>query len=380
MDDRKKTIRELENKRQETSRSVNLMLEDLGESLLVRLHKTDKAGPHPFEDSPCIADQRRLLKEIADSEDLIKSVETDIARLKEIERQIAQGEGQNSEQAKNLADFYVRLGELVLGDMRFEDFARPYEHQIKVLLPKIRSLEDRLKALEDKNSANVFSLIGKNAQSMVIRSFLGKNRENLRRLYEDGGEKFVLAGLGDAASGEIPDIVNEIKDKQRFSSDIAAELALLRGERRKIGDAFGSEGGPVKRIQALERHINHTREELRRVYFNFGNQAADPALREAFSEFFTADDLLLLERIERDRDILKNYEIQIERIKASLAIDEEKAEIEKLNRTIEEHKQRIAAAEKTIADLEDRIVAANRHIGELSLFLEETSLGSAALP
>jgi DNA repair exonuclease SbcCD ATPase subunit len=371
MDERKKTIRELEDKEREVSRSVNLMLEDFGESLLVRIGEDESVFPPPLKDSACLGEYRRLLKEISDSGLLIQDLEADMARLKELEGQIARKEDQGSGQTKNLSGSYVRLGVLVLEDPLFEDFSDSYKHQLEAMLPKIRSLEERLEDLEGKDGGGLLGMIGKNAQSMVIRSFLGKSRENLERLYGEAGKRFVLAGLGVSASGEIPLLIEEIEDGRKVSSDIAAELALLREERRKIGDAFGAEGGPAKRIRVLERHIGHTREELRGVYLNFGGQAADPSLREQCAGFYTDEDLLLLERIDKGRDTLGDYEIQIGKLKASLEIDEERTEIEKLNRAIEDHKQRIAAGERAVADLEDRIERANRHIGELTLLLDK---------
>jgi tetratricopeptide (TPR) repeat protein len=373
MDERKKTIRELESQRQEVSRSVNLMVEDLGESLLVRLGEDESALPLSPEDAFCLKEYRRLLGEIADSEALIKTIEADVDRLKAIEEQITRKEQLSSGHTKNLSDSYTRLGELVLGETLFEEFSDSYKAQFEVLLPKIRSLEERLEGLKDTGGANLFSMLGKNAQSMVIRSFLGKSRENLRRLYKDAGEKFILAGLGNTSAGEIRTLIEEIEEGRKASSDIIAELAVLRGERRKIGESFSSEGGPAKRIQGLEKHIGHTREELRGVYLKFGGRAADSSLREHFAGIFTGENLLLLEGIEKRRNALGDYEIRIEKLKAALAIDEEETEIEKLSRAIDEHKQRIAAGEKAIADLEDRIKAAKRHIGELLLVLDKPS-------
>jgi chromosome segregation ATPase len=371
MDERKKAIRELEDKGREGSHSVNLMLEDLGESLLVRF-SGGEAALSPQEDSPCLTEYRRLLKEIADSEALIETIEADVEHLKEIEEQITRKEQQNLGHTKNLSDSYARLGELVLQEPLFENFSVSYRHQLETLLPKIRSLEERLGEIEDKNDANLLNLIGKNAQRMVIRSFLGKSRENLRRLHQGAGERFINAGSRDLPGGEISKLLDDIDDGRKFASDTAADLALLREERRRIGDAFGAEGGPVKRVQGLEKHISHIREELRKVYLNFGIQAADPSLGEQFAGSLTEDNRLLLEKIEKGRETLGAYEARIEKLKASLAIDEEKAEIERMNRTIEDHKQRIAAGEKSIADLEGRIETANRHIGELSLIVEET--------
>jgi hypothetical protein len=370
MDERKKTIHELEDKKRENWASLNLMLEDLGEILLVRLNGMEGDLPGlapPLQED--LIEYRRLLKEIADSEAYIKVIEADTSRLKELEEEIAQKEQQNSSRAKELSEYQIRLGKLVMADPAFNGFTEPSKRQAEELIPKISSLEKRLEELEDKNGANVFTWIGKSAQSMVIRSFLGKSQDNLRRIYEAAGEKMALSGDQEAAGGEALALIRKIEESKKLIQDIGANLGLLRGERRKIGDTFGAEGNPVKRIQGLEKHINHIKEELKGVFRRYGGRTADPSLKESFAPFLREEDLIPLGKAADLRNVIEGTENQIERLKASLAIDDEKTEIEKIKKAIEDHRRRIAASEAAILDLEDHIEESNRRIEELTLLM-----------
>jgi uncharacterized coiled-coil DUF342 family protein len=368
MDERKKTIKELEDKRRENQESVNLMLADLGEALLGRAGAEGVEGAGNLE-AP-FREYRRLLKEIADSGELIRRIEADTARLRELEENIQRKEQQSSGQSRELSASYIKLGELVLEDPDFKDFAASYGQQAEALTSKIRSLEERLESFEDKNGAGVFAWISKGAQSMVVRSFLSKTQDNLRRLYAGAGEKFFLARTSEPADHrETGPLLREIEGQRKFSSELSADLVLLRGERRKIGEAFGTEGSPVKQIQGQEKHIRHVQEELRALYLAFGEQAADPGRGKNFAALRRPEDAPILERVGEIRGIIGDLEGRIEKLKASLAVDDEKAEIEKLRKAIGEHRERIAAGEKAIAELEGRIGESSRHIEELSRFL-----------
>jgi chromosome segregation ATPase len=366
MDERKKTIRELDVKKQEDLHAIDLILEDLGKTLLSRIdRRTDVPAGHASLGD--LAEYRRILKEIADSEEYIRSIETDTLRLKELEEDIFRKEQHNSEDAKELSQLYTRLGELLMEDVGFSDFTGPFRRQIEALVPKIKSLEDRLEELEDGDQNNVFTWIGKSAQGMVIRSFLGKNQGNLQRIYMAVGEKFSSAGSQEPiANPGILSVWGEIEGIQKRIAEQNTALNVLRNERRKLGDSFGAEGGPVKRTQALERHIAHSREQLRSLYLIYGGKIAGGVLEEELASLLTDGDRLFLDKIKQLRNTIEEYDKSIEKLKASLAIDAERAEITKMEKSIEAHKQRIAVSNEAISDLERHIEESNRHIRELT--------------
>jgi hypothetical protein len=424
MDERKRTIRELREQRQEDLSALSRLLEELGAALLERLAPPGEAGEPAAPETPGAADDipgtagggagipaetagektiagapldeqtgvsvkgrglshargaipmpspedtadyHRYLREIGDCEGDIRSINAGIIRLKELEDAVRQAEGACSEGLKTMSGLYTRLGEFVLEAPCFAEFAEPYRKQLDDLVLKVRSLEDRLDGLTEGGEANFFSWIGKGAQSVVIRSFLGKNQKNIQRIFTAAGEQFTRSAFreGDADAG-FRDILNEIEEGRRVQAELTGELARLREERRRTGESLSSGGSPQRRIRALERQILHAREQLRGVYLRYGTRLEGAPSHKGLGDLLTADDRFLTDRIRQLRKSIRDHEGRIEILEASLAIDEEREGIAKKEKAIVEQRQRIALSEKTIADLTGQIEEARRRIEELS--------------
>jgi chromosome segregation ATPase len=355
MDARKKTIRELELKKEETLGTINGILANLGETLLVR---DDGAG----DSEDYRAEYRRILKEIGDSEEHIKTIEADLHRLKEADEEIRLKEQEYSKRHKELSALYTGLGELIMDDPEYAAATESFKPQMDALVPKIKSLEDRLNEIAGGSQSNVFTWIGKNTQGMVFRSLLGKSRGSLQRIYMAVGEQFVVSqdrtGLHDQ---DIQEFLSKIDEVRRVLASLTENLDALKAERRKIDDFFITEGNPARKTNSLERHIAHAREQLKLLYQNYGARAGEGTLLVPLTE----DDTQALEKIKNLRENNNEYDKSIEKLKASLAIDALREEIERMEKGIISHRQRIAATEEGIADLEKRIDEANRHIQEL---------------
>jgi DNA repair exonuclease SbcCD ATPase subunit len=312
-----------------------------------------------------ISDYHRYLKEIRGYEGDIRIINADVICLKELEEDLRRTEEANAEGAKNLSGLYARLGELVLEDTGFADFAEPYRKQLEDLVSKVRSLEDRLDVLTEKGDAHLFSWIGKGAQTVVIRSFLGKNQKNIQRIFTTAGEQFTRSAFREGgADAGVREILGKIEDVRKAQAELAGELARLQEERRRIGESFGSEGTPQRRIRTLERQTAHVREQLRGVYLRYG--AGLEASSEGSGALFTADDLALLDRIRLLRKTIRDHGAQIETLEASLAIDEERERIAKKEQAIADQRQRIGVSERAIIELKGEIEEARRRIEELS--------------
>jgi hypothetical protein len=380
MDERTKTIRGLEEKKREAQGSINGILETLGESLLARINSPeDEPGAENGQYfSNELDEYRRILKDIADSEESIRDIEKDTFRLKELEEDIIRKEKGVSEKTKALSSLYARLGEFLLGAEEFTAFADPYRQQMEPIILKIRSLEDRLNELETGKQANVFAWIGKNAQGMVLRSLLGKSQDGLQRVYIVAGEKFVSINNPESVSlltnAGARDSINEIFSIRDERSVLNEYLTKLRGERRKINDSFGADGTPAKRTLDQERHIIHAREQLRALYQRCGTRVSGTAAVDYSagndapgieSALLSPTDTVALDRIGKLREAAAGYEASIEKLKASLAIDMVREEIAKMEKAIAGHKQKIAANEEAIVGLEKHIEESNRYIREL---------------
>jgi uncharacterized coiled-coil protein SlyX len=78
-----------------------------------------------------------------------------------------------------------------------------------------------------------------------------------------------------------------------------------------------------------------------------------------------AEDTKALERIREMLEQIAGHEAGIEKLNASLLIDEKRGAIDKMKKSILSHRQRIAAGENAIAGLEKQIAEENRQIEEL---------------
>jgi DNA repair exonuclease SbcCD ATPase subunit len=367
MDERKKTISSLEEKKREIQRTVESLLEKLGKNLLAGL---DKEGAGSFPDE--LEEYRRILGEIAKSEESIRVIEADTLRLKDLEGEIGGKEKDSSVKTKELSALYAHLGENILET----SFAATYKEQAEALVQKIQSLEDRLRELDEGKHINIFTWIGNNTQGMVLRSLVTKNQAGLERVYVEAGEKyFSHHERGTADNPDKPaiaDLLAQVSGIRRELAELNESLTGLRNERRKVIDSLGTEGGSrssgfAKKIKTLERHISHAQEQLVGLCIRFGGHFAD-IVEEGASE---EEDLLregnkaVLGKVRKLREEIAEYDTNIEKLRASLLIDEARAGIEKMEKAITGHRQRIAASENAISGLQKQIEESNRRIQEL---------------
>jgi predicted nucleic acid-binding Zn-ribbon protein len=164
----------------------------------------------------------------------------------------------------------------------------------------------------------------------------------------------------------------EIDKMREISRSAMDELSQLKDEKRMISAGFGIDGNPQKQIQSVKNHIMQIREELRALYRNFGTHAAgimdeeiSPDRKYFIDTIVTAEDGEIIGRAVRLSQSIIENDKAIGKLRASLAIDEEKAKIEKYKRSIQEKKDRIADLEKAIADLEESVGDSEKNIQEL---------------
>lgn len=380
MDERKRQIEELEKNKRENAAALDSLLERFGESLLSRLgeQEPDLDGTVSGEET----EYRRLRKEIADSEAAILNAEEMIRRLKELEEQIELKEQEDGERARNLAGVYGRLGKALFdlaGDSAsgaYGEYTAPSREQAEALVTKVRSLEERLTELEQKEGSNVFAWIGKGAQGLVVRSFLIKAQDNLEQLYRSTGERYSRRDNPShgAAPPEITGLLTEIERSKEAACSLSGDLAKLREERRGISERFGVDGSPLKQIQTLKNRIASAREELRVLYRLFGARAAslkeaEGADRSLVDALITDDDSSFLDEAGRINRAIEEAVVAIEKLRASIAIDDEQAKIEKYRKLIAHKRDRIAEAEKDIAEFNGSIHEAEKYIAELRKLL-----------
>lgn len=369
MDKRKSDIAELMVKNHSDSDARNSLLGGLGESLLQKIGQEELIfGDSGNKAASVLAEYRRLQSDIAESVEMIRSLEEDAGKLKELEEKIGAAEDERAGREKELSDACTLLGETLLGTPGFDNLTEPVIQQEETLFARIDDLENKLKELEEK-SGGVFSRLKKNAQLVMSKSLLAKNKAALQRLYRTEGEKFLDAKPEQVPEGELALNAAKAAELKGQLSGLAADLSELKENRRRVLESFGSDGSPSRRILGIEKHINHVKEECAVVCVSFGSMAAEDGGKEAVSAFMSDEDVLVLQRAEIFKTQIAQREQNIKRIETAIDIDNEKAEIEKMNKAIQNHQQKIAAAKESIADLEKQIAETELRIEELKVFL-----------
>jgi len=363
MDDRKRRIEDLQKNTQESRASLDTLLENFGESLYSRT----KEMKEDFDD---INQYKNHLLDIAESNISIGKIEEKNRRFKELEEAINAKEIEEREQAKEMAVIYRRLGKALLENSAYDDYTSLFKEQADALKTKRESLEARIGELDNKEGSNVFSWIGKSAQGLVLKSFLSKAQESQEQLYLNIGERY---STRDSANEEddVCVIRGEIDALRSVMKTTQDELAALKDERRIITASFGIDGNPQKQIQSVKNHITQVKEKLGALYRKFGLQASGideditPDRKYFIDTIVTAEDSEIIGRAVRLNQALNDNEKAIFKLKASLAIDEERVKIEKYKKSIDEKKQRIVDCQKGIADLEESVRESEGYIQEL---------------
>ena len=363
MDDRKKRIDDLNRNSQESRISLDTLLENFGENLYLRT----KEMQTEFED---ITLYKAYLHDISESNNSIGKIEEKNRRFKELEEAIDIREQEEKDRAKEMAALYRKLGKALLADDAYSDYTSLFKEQADALAAKLESLEKRIGELDNKEGSNVFTWIGKSAQGLVLKSFLSKAQENQEQLYYNVGERF---SNRDAIrdDDEVSRIRAYVDNMSNISRSAADEISSLKDERRIITASFGIDGNPQKQIQSVRNHINQVKESLAGLYRKCGAQTAgvdediSPDRKYFIDTIVTAEDGEIIGRaVKLNQSIIEN-EKAIAKLKASLAIDEEKNKIEKFRKSIDDKRNKIKDFEGSIADLEESVRDSEKYIHEL---------------
>jgi len=369
MDDRKTVIKELEEKKKALAEERDRLLQGLGETLIQRIGDAE-----PFSDSQTggpgavLAEYRRMKKEIAESNDSIKSLQLDIIRLEELERIISAIENEQSLLKEELAQAHTSIGMATLKAQDLNEITALLKAQEEALLFKIEEHEKALEELEEQGGG-ILGWLGKNARTAVEKALLSKNRTDLEKLYLKAGIEYLSTAMAEIADEEAAREAEKAQALKERLSSLSGELLSLKEERRKLGGGFGIDS-PSGRIKGLEKRIAQITREFPGVYFRLGLLAAASGGKETFASFLGGDDQAVLEKADALSLQIAGEELSIRKVNAAIRIDEEKAEIEKLKRAITAQQQKISAAEDAIAGIEEQINDTEQHITELEIFIQ----------
>jgi hypothetical protein len=257
------------------------------------------------------------------------------------------------------------LGTGVLEDPRYSEAAAPFAEQRELLVSKIDALTGAQEELGENGSSNVFAWIGKGARTVINRTSLLQNKKALEKLLEKAGESFSQSAGAVAADGALADLAARIGQSRELLRVVSEKNAALREDRQRIRGDLGAAGGAVKGVRILEKNRGRAEEERRALCQKFGGRVCDPAHKKRFAFLLKEEDAEILEKAGELRNAIRNDDKKIEKIRASIVIDEERSSIDKMKRSIADHRDSIARAEAAAAELEERIKTSERRITEL---------------
>jgi hypothetical protein len=373
VEERKKTIRELEEKKRETRENLNKLRGSWGEAVLTRLDREDSdrfAGE--------LGQYRHFLETIDGFRGRIRTLEADTPRLRGMEKALGENEKAGAEKTGALKELYIGLGKMALHNDDAFEFEGSLREQAEDLTARISAQQEKLGELEEGkgSGSGFFSWIGGNAQRALIRSRLSKNQALLNRLYAPAGEQFFAALERQGEDGEKGGVPARIRALLQELALLEESRSSLEGQRETLKKSLGIEGNsrnfnPAKAIKDQEHRIEREQEQLgelcavfgERLYGLFaGIETGEGAENGAWLQ---REDTIALARIREMLDQIAGYEAETEKLRASLLIDEKRASIDKMKKSILSHRQRIANSESIIAVLEKQIEEANRNIEEL---------------
>jgi hypothetical protein len=351
MDERRRTIRVLEEQRQKNLLFRTRTLEELGKDLAERLGEALPGNQGE--------DYHRFKQEIADSEASIGVIRSALKRIKELDEEISVKRLEKADRKEEAAALYLQLGQYVLGgnipDSGLANELKALKRQRDLFLERDLSCRERLRNIED---AGWFS---RNIQTLVINSSLKKNQRQLDKLHCQAGE--IYARL-DTVQTEPDDgfsiILRDTRAKWQNLAELDEGIEALEQEKAKIQLSFGFKEKPARHIQILEEKTMRRNEDLRKLYLQVA-EGAPSVLQDSLAD----GDKAALEKARRYGESAEAGSREIERIEAEIAIDKEKEKIAKLERAVSGQKNRAANSEKNIGELNHKIAEAQRRIEAL---------------
>jgi hypothetical protein len=356
MDERKKVIIGLESEIQETRHSLDIMLEEFGETLLRRIESPSFEEKKLFRDD--LSEYGRLKREIEQAGEAIKAAGAVAGRLGQLDETVIEKEKEASGVKKKISVLYRELGKQLLEDPQSGENAS--RERFDSLSAEIEDLERRIEEEGGAGADNVFALIGKSAKTMLDRTSLSRKRKALESLYEKTGVSRMSGTDGAAPESETEEAIDALRASVLR---IEEDLAGLLEERRELRESSGGESGILRRIRLLENGVEKTEEEARRFRRDFAERVTERQKRRV--SLFIEKDTAPLGKIRTLRKTIQDAEKKAAKLKVSIAVDEEKAVIGKLAKAVLEHRKRILKEENAIKELEADIRKAEQRIAEL---------------
>ena len=379
MDERKKTIAALEEKKKEAGAVLNGTYKALGESLVLKCRKDGGELPVRIEKLAALVPEShenyiaycRLGEKITKNKDAVLQCEEHLQASLEIDKQISEKEIEQRKTKAELALLHLKLGKLAMEDPGLRGTA-PNRAQYTLIEERIAAKEKKLGDIAEQTNANFFRKLGNAAQSLTARALLSRDKDALDGEARTAGEYYAAnytGPLGNDANSALGDTFSETLFMQKLEAEIDNEIRGFKIEKQKHSEVWHADGTANKKIERLNSEVAHYHNMQNDIYILLGKnidlykfKCADANI---LNQILSEEEILQLEKIQTIKNDIAEFDNQITKLNASLLIDEERAAIAKLERSIQALHLTIAASEEKISRFEEDIKEANERISKL---------------
>jgi predicted nucleic acid-binding Zn-ribbon protein len=365
MDDRLRTIKDLDAERAGNLDSRERTLEALGKSLFERAGE----GAFPGEQD----NYRRYNEEIDTAEKSIRDISDGLEKIKSLNEEISVKKQEQKDRGEELDILLHRLGKQALtvsGDSagKVVPFLNVHRRQLELCDSKRAGIESELRELDASKSGGFFSWIRGSAKSVMLQSSLKRNGKLRERIFREAGRKYLdeedaAASAASAAGAGGNECYRDALSLSKHIAELDEALSTLENEKRKIEDAVSERGNPGRRLAALRKDMEESRGGLRKLFLKMGESAASGL--PTVAAILTDADKAVLGDAELFRKNAEDSGREIERLEAAIAADKESGELAKLQRALDGKKDRLADDERTISELNRKIAESKEKLQQL---------------
>lgn len=365
MEERKKRLTELVKKRKNYQERLSEQYRNLGNSIL----SAEGVDYSPISNEK--ADFKRLNRELQNLTTkferlgaLLKNEGEKKAQYKKLQAAIKVNE-------KELGLRNITLGASILALSEVPDPIFTLKQQYEAVLHQLEETENHLALLEEEETKDFFSFIGKQSRKLVLKTARSSKERDIKKICLEAGQALVASDIGldnwgEEAAGLLESAREIAQQLEHERNDLAQESAALEKLAKDIRELCQNTS-PARTLKMLEKEIQGIRNELSILFEHTGQKVAaiDAESHDRYAEWSE-----MIHAIHELQSDLLSLERNIEILSAELEIEKLQKEIDKLNQVIRSHQVRQEREAKIIADTQSRIGELSEAIEKLQHVLE----------
>ncbi|MDR2521293.1 MAG: hypothetical protein LBC72_01890 [Spirochaetaceae bacterium] len=380
MDERIKSIRNLNEERARIRQTVQSLHATLGKTALERLREGQAATTPPALQS-IIKEYDKILIQREDAGTHIARIEGEISRLTQLESAVLAGRRQLAKCRKDALPVYAQVGEAALAaGVELPPSASVYKSRCAVLAAAIHRGQEREDTARSDAARSDAARSDAGRHGGGVAGFLAarwhKLRENVlaRRAKTELNELYTRCGTavcaaraeGSLAEDTLSDALRDSVQRAAAAHSEIAELEQTLDAHKKeieaITGTFRHEGGGAEKLRTLKNQRQLLDADCEKLRVSAGVQIAAAENRPMYDAILFTQDIDAINAIAEENSRKVDVDDKIQKLEASLEIDGKQTRIEKLEKQAESKRLHIFKLEAEIADIEQKILLINKEI------------------